>query len=169
MIHRRAAEICTAVQPGTPSFLSRQKACRGRRIRRLVVGAGKVGEQMKRREKCTMCGRARETARVKAERQNTQENAREIVFDTKVFRGSLTAFLFPQGQCDPAAIARLSLNLWVSESGKSFWLIPEQSQAQSSHLTWAQELSQTWIWCTVRHDDFSNQLCSHYHHHQQHL
>ena len=46
---------------------------------------------------------------------------------------------------DPAAVRLLSLRFWISKS-KSCWLIPVQSQAQSSHLTWAKKLSWTWIW-----------------------
>lgn len=61
----------------------------------------------------------------------------------------LCAFLSSLEQCDPAAVALRSLNFWISESGKSCWLIPKQSQAQSFHLTWAIELSCTWIWCNT--------------------
>lgn len=51
---------------------------------------------------------------------------------------SLNVFLSVQGQRDPVAFVLLSLHFWVSESGKSCGLIPEQSQAQSPHLTWAE-------------------------------
>lgn len=73
-----------------------------------------------------------------------------VFFHMHFFLQWLSAFLFLLGQCDPASVVLLSLNFSISESGKSFWLIPQQSQTQSSHLMWAKELSCTQIWCNTR-------------------
>lgn len=79
-----------------------------------------------------------------------KQNLFLFFFHMHFFLQWLSAFLFLLGQCDPASVVLLSLNFSISESGKSFWLIPQQSQTQSSHLMWAKELSCTQIWCNTR-------------------